>query len=347
MRNPPSVLARTISTPILLIAILAVIAVGTVLYGSGPFNRTVTEIFISVVFVVGLYIFIGNSGVISFGHTGFMCIGAYAAAWFTVPPMMKKFLLPGLPTLIAEAQLPFLVSLPLAAALAAVVAGLVGLIMMRLSGIAASIATFAFLAVINTIYSNWESVTAATSSVVGIPMLTGVWTSLAGASAAILIAYAYSISRWGLALRAARDEAVAAAASGVDIYRERLIAFVVSAFVCGAAGVLYAHYLGVVNPDAFYLGLAFTSLSMFVVGGLRSLSGAVMGVVIVSTIIQLLRWLEKGVDLGVVTIELPNGIQEIVIGIVMIVILILRPAGLFGSREIEVKGNPFKRSSGK
>ena len=89
---------------------------------------------------------------------------------------------------------------------------------------------------------------------------------------------------------------------------------------------LYAHFLGVVNPDAFYLGLTFVSLSMLVVGGMGSLSGAVLGVVIISTIIQILRWAEAGVDVGGTNISLPNGIQEIVIGIVMIVILLLRPA---------------------
>ncbi len=343
MKQPQSVLAKTISTPVILIALLVVIAILTALFGSGSFARTVTEIFIRVAFVVGLYIFIGNSGVISFGHAGFMCIGAYAAAWFTVPPMMKKVLLPGLPEIVSNAQLPFLGSLVLSSFLAALVALLVGLIMMRLAGIAASIATFAFLAVINTVYANWESVTAATSSVVGIPMVTGVWTSLFGASAAILIAYFYSISRWGLALRAARDEDIAASASGVDIYRQRLISFVISAFVCGMSGVLYAHYLGVVNPDAFYLGITFISLSMFVVGGMSSLSGAVLGVVIISAIIQILRWFEKGIDIGGLTLELPNGIQEIAIGVVMIVILVFRPAGLLGKREVLLKGWPFKR----
>ena len=78
--------------------------------------------------------------------------------------------------------------------------------------------------------------------------------------------------------------------------RERLIAFVISAFVIGVAGALYAHFLGVVNPDAFYLGVTFITLSMLVVGGMSSLSGAVLGVIVISAIIQLLRWLEKGID---------------------------------------------------
>lgn len=346
MRAKTSIFTKTYTTPLLLIAILLAIAVIAELVGSGGFARTVTEVFIRVAFVVGLYVFVGNSGIISFGHVGFMCLGAYATAWLTMPPMMKKMFLPGLPEMVIEAQLPMLLSLGLSAVFAAAIAFLVGLILMRLSGIAASIATFAFLAVVNTIYANWETVTGATSSVVGIPMVTGVWTSLGGAVVAVLIAYVYNISRSGLALRAARDEHIAAAASGVNIYRERVIAFVVSAFLCGVSGVLYAHFLGVVNPDAFYLGLTFISLSMLVVGGMNSLSGAVLGVVIISAIIQILRWFEKGISLGETTISLPNGIQEIVIGIVMVVILIVRPSGLTRGREISLKYGRTKQDAG-
>ena len=334
MAQRSSLISRTISTLIILILILTAIAVLTPLMGSRVFERTVIEMFLRVMLVAGLYIFVGNSGVISFGHIGFMCLGAYAAAWFTIPPAMKGVSLPGLPSFLAQAQLHFLLSAALAGVFAAVFALIVGRIMMRLSGIAASIATFAMLAVINTVYSNWDSVTGGTGSIVGIPFKTGLWTALGGAIFVVIIAYLYQISRSGLALRAGRDEATAAAASGIDIVRERLIAFVISAFTIGVAGALYAHFLGVVTPDAFYLSLTFVTLSMLVVGGMNSLSGAVIGVIVISSIIQLLRSLEKGIDLGGTTLSIPNGLQEISIGLVMIVILMFRPAGLTRGREI-------------
>jgi branched-chain amino acid transport system permease protein len=150
-------------------------------------------------------------------------------------------------------QFPFWTSALAAALLPALVALFLGPVLMRLAGIAASIATFAMLAVINTVYSNWSTVTGGTSSIVGIPVRTDLWLALGFATGAVALAYAYAISRSGLALRAARDEAIAAQASGVNIERERLAAFVLSAFVCGAAGVLYAHFLGIVTPDAFFL----------------------------------------------------------------------------------------------
>ena len=334
MAERRSVLARTVSTPIILIAVLTAIALITMAVGTGPFTRTIVEMLIRVVIVVGLYVFIGNSGVISFGHIGFMCIGAYAAAWFTIPPAMKRFSLRGLPEIVATNQLPWYVSAVLAILLAGIVAYVFGKVLMRLSGIAASIATFAMLAMINTIYANWTSVTGGTSSIVGIPLVTGLWTAFTGACLAILIAWLHSISRSGLALRAARDEAVAASASGVANVRERLVAFVISGVIVGFGGVLYAHFLGVVTPDAFYLSMTFMTLSMLVIGGMGSLSGAVTGVVVLSLLIQVLRWLEQGIGVGGVTVSIPNGVQEIAIGAIMIAILVFRPSGITRNREI-------------
>lgn len=345
MTQRPSLFVRTLSTPVILILILACfLAVATVV-NSGPFNQVVIDILVKVTLVVGLYVFIGNSGVISFGHIGFTCLGAYATAWLTIPPLMKKMALPGLPDFILATKLPFGIAIILGGLFAALFALVVGKILMRLSGIAASIATFAMLAVINTVYSNWERVTGATSSVVGIPIVRVVWPYFLAAAAAIFIAHLYAISRSGLALRAARDEAIAASASGVDIGRERLIAFVISAFITGLGGALSAHSVGVVTPDTFYLNLTFICLSMLVVGGMNSLSGAVMGVVVLSVIIQILRQFEKGVDFGGIILSIPNGVQEITIGIIMVVILIVRPSGLTRNIEIVWRGSPIKSVS--
>ncbi len=345
MAGRVSVLARTVSTPVILSVILIAVAGLALLAGSGPFNQTVIDVFIRVILVVGLYIFVGNSGVISFGHIGFTCLGAYMTAWLTMPPMMKKMSLPGLPGIILEAKLPYYIGIPAAALFAAICAYFFGKILMRLSGIAASIATFAMLAVINQVYSNWEDVTGATSSVVGIPINRSIWPYFVCAVIAVFVAYFYAISRSGLALRAARDEATAASASGVDITKERLRAFVLSAAIMGMGGALYAHSVGVVTPDTFYLGLTFTSLSMLVVGGMSSLSGAVIGVVLLSSLIQILRWFEKGVAIGQTTLTIPNGIQEIAIGVIMIAILMFRPTGLTANRELVWNRWPFKKLS--
>lgn len=331
-----SVARRTLSTPILLGLLLVAFALVAVAVGSKPFNQTIIDIFLKVIFVVGLWIFVGNSGVISFGHIAFACLGGYIAAWTTIKPMMKGMSMPGLPDWLMQLELPFWVAALLGAGFAAIWALIFGAVLMRLSGIAASIATFAMLAMVNSIYSNWESVTAATSSVVGIPIVRSIWPYLIAALLSVLAAWAYGISRHGLALRAARDEPTAAAASGIDIPRARLIAFVLSGAIMGMGGALYAHSIGIVTPDTFYLGLTFITLSMLVVGGMGSLSGAVLGVLILSTLIQSLRWLEAGVQVGESTFALPGGVQEIALGVVMILILMFRPAGIMGNKDLSL-----------
>lgn len=333
-----SPLRRSIATPVLLALLLVAFALVAWAAGSKPFNQTIIDIFLKVIFAVGLWVFVGNSGVISFGHVAFACLGGYVAAWTTIKPMLKGTSMPGLPDWLMQTEIPFWAAACVGAGWAALWALIFGAVLMRLSGIAASIATFAMLAMVNSIYSNWESVTAATSSVVGIPIIRSVWPYLAAAIVAVAIAWAYGISRFGLALRAARDEPTAAAASGVNIPRMRLIAFVISGAIMGMGGALYAHSIGIVTPDTFYLGLTFITLSMLVVGGMGSLSGAVLGVLILSTLIQALRWLEAGVQIGTTTFALPGGVQEIALGAVMILILMFRPAGIMGNRELTLPG---------
>jgi branched-chain amino acid transport system permease protein len=329
-----SVIRRSIATPVLLALLLVAFALVAWAAGSKPFNQTIIDIFLKVIFSVGLWVFVGNSGVISFGHIAFACLGGYVAAWTTIKPMLKGTSMPGLPDWLMQTEIPYWAAAAVGAVWAALWAFMFGAVLMRLSGIAASIATFAMLAMVNSIYSNWESVTAATSSVVGIPIIRSIWPYLVAAILAVVVGWAFGISRYGLALRAARDEPTAAAASGVNISRMRLIAFTVSGAIMGMGGALYAHSIGIVTPDTFYLGLTFITLSMLVVGGMGSLSGAVLGVLILSTLIQALRWLEAGVEIGTTTIALPGGVQEIALGVVMILILMFRPAGIMGNREL-------------
>ncbi len=343
MSTRPSVIRQTIVAPIILVVALLIMAALTWQFGSRAFNRTAVEMFINIMVAVGLYVFVGNSGLLSFGHISFMCLGAYMTAWLAIPPVMKSITLKGLPTWLLHTQLPIWVATPISGLFAALFALIIGRIIMRLSGIAASIATFGLLGVVNNVYSNWDSVTGGQGSIVGIPPTMNVWIGWLGAAIGITIAYFYSISRSGLALRATRDEAVAASASGIDIVRERLVAFVVSAFIIGLAGALYAHFLSIVNPGAFYLRTTFVTLSMLVVGGMYSLSGAVSGVVAISVLIELFRNLEKGISLGGHTVALPNGAQEIAIGVITIVILIYLPMGLTRNREFTWRRWPLQR----
>jgi branched-chain amino acid transport system permease protein len=308
-------------------------------FGSLTLQRTVVEALIRIVVVVALYIFIGNSGIISFGHVTFMAIAAYATAWQTCCQMLKPITMSGLPPFLRDQSIPLLPAALTSMGLAGAAAFLSGLILMRLSGLAASISTLAVLFILNVVYSNWESVTMGTASIVGLPSYVTSWVALGCAALAIVVAYLYQISPWGLAIRATREDEVAASASGVSLYWTRLFAFTLSGFVMGLGGVLQAHYLGTVSINTFFLSLTFLTLAMLVVGGMRSLAGAVVGVVVVTGIIDIFRRVEAGVTIGGSEWSLPAGTQELVLAAVMLLILIFRKDGIMGGREI---GLPFR-----
>lgn len=319
---------------IALLVPLAVIVLLVTSTGTIGFQRTVTEALIRIVMVVGLYIFVGNSGLISFGHMTFAAIAAYAATWQTCCSFIKPTTMPGLPAFLRENTIPLLPADLMSILTAGLAALVVGAVLMRLSGLAASIATLAILFVFNSVFSNWNSVTLGRSPIVGIPTYVTPWIAFGAAAVAIVVAYLYQRSKYGLALRATREDEVAAAASGVSLYWQRLGAFVLSGAVMGLAGVMFVHFLGTISVSSFYLNLTFITLAMLVVGGMKGLAGAVVGVVVISSIIDVFRRVESGVTLGGVEVSVPSGTQEIVLAVLMLAILIWKKDGLMGGHEI-------------
>ena len=330
-----AVLAERIWPVLGLILIVGLITLIATASGSTELSRTVTEALVRIVVVVGIYIFVGNSGVLSFGHISFMAIGAYGTAWQTCCPQLKPFTMRGLPNFLVHTTIPTLPAALASGALAAVFGLVVGAVIMRLSGIAASIATLALLFIINVIYSNWQSVTLGKGSLVGLPTYVTTLVAFTWVVVTMIAAYVYQCSRFGLELRAAREDEVAARALGIDIYRQRLIAFAISAFFVGIGGVLYGHFLGVISIDVFFLDTTFLTLAMLVVGGMRSLAGAVVGVLIISAVIEVLRRLETGIDINGFVISLPSGSQEIVLAVAMLLIFLFRPRGIMAGRELQ------------
>lgn len=321
--------------PVLAIVVpLAVIVALTDQFGGLSLQRTVIEMLISIVIVVGLYIFVGNSGIISFGHATFMAIAAYASAWQTCCEMLKPITMSGLPPFLRDQSIPLLPSALVSILLAGGAAFLTGLVLMRLTGLAASISTLAVLFILNVVYSNWDSVTMGSASIVGLPTYVTAWLAFGCALLAIVVAWLYQTSAFGLAIRATREDEVAAAASGISLYWSRLIAFTLSGFVVGLGGVLQAHFLGTVSINNFFLSFTFLALAMLIVGGMGSLAGAVAGVVVVTAIVDLFRRLEAGISVGGGQWSIPAGTQELIIAAFMLLILIFRKNGIMAGREI-------------
>ncbi|HTV30555.1 MAG TPA: branched-chain amino acid ABC transporter permease [Xanthobacteraceae bacterium] len=337
------VIARSAGTPVVLIALVGLVTIlGWYIL---PVARqfALTEMLVMVVIAVGISIFTSNTGIISFGHIGFVCIGAYATAWMTCDPMWKRMMLHDLPWFLADEKYPPILAIVLSGGWAAAIAGIVGAAILRLSGIAAAIATFAFLMIVSSVYSNWNDLTAGTSSIINVPTFVTPPVAAGFAAAAIVIGCLFRVSRAGLMLRASSDDMVAAQASAIPVVRLRLAAFVLSAFVAGCGGAIYAHFVGILSPDNFYLNMTFVTLAMVVIGGINSLSGAVVGVIIVTLVIQALRQLEAGVPIAS-GVKLPNGSQEVGLAIAWIAFLIFRPRGIMGGTELGLPQRLWKRT---
>ena len=320
-----------------LFCLLAVVLAVGILADQAPgvLQRRITQALIYLIAVAGLYIFAGNSGILSFGHAAFMAIGAYTSALLTLPASAKALFLPDLPGWLTVIEWP-----PLAgASVAAAIAALVGAPLMRLSGIAASIATFAVLAVTYTVLGNWTSVTGGQNSLMGLPPSAGPWTVTAWALITVTAAFVHQESRSGLLLRASRADEAAAAAAGIAIERHRLAAFVTAAFFSGIAGVLLAHFLGIVRVETYYLDLTFLTIAMLVIGGIGSLTGAVAGALVIALLTEAMRQAEVGVTVGGTLIAAPAGAGDAVLALLMLVIILFRPKGIAGGREIGGQGS--------
>jgi branched-chain amino acid transport system permease protein len=316
-----------------LLAIIILIAVG-MSFAPAVLQRRATQGLINLVAVVGLYVFVGNSGVLSFGNAAFMAVGAYVSALLTMKPTAKSVFLPELPAAIAHAEWPSLAGALAGGGAAALLAFLVGMPLMRLSGVAASIATFAVLVVVYIVLGNWTAVTGGQNSLMGLPSYVDLWTALGWALAAIVTAFAYQETRSALQLRASREDEPAAQAAGVNVVRHRLIAFVISAFLSAIAGVLLAHFLGIVRVENFYLDLTFLIVAMLIIGGRGSLTGAVAGALVIAVLTELLRQIEIGVQIGKTTIGAPPGVGDVILALIMLLIILFRPNGLAGGREL-------------
>jgi branched-chain amino acid transport system permease protein len=290
---------------------------------------------VAVTIVVALYVFVGNSGVLSFGHIAFVSVGAWTAGVLSVPEQEKPAFMPYLFDFLRQTTVGNAPSLLLAALVGGAFAVLVGLPLMRLSGLAAGIATFAVLEITNNVLRYYEKVGPGLNTFSSVPETTDLVQAAAGALVVIVSAFAYQRSRFGRQLRATREDPAAARAVGVSIYRQRLGAFALSGFLAGLAGGLYVHFLPI-NVDAVYLDLTFITLAMLVIGGATSLWGAVVGALAVSGLDSVLANAENGLDVLGRTIEVPAGTRIVVVSALMALVLVLRPGGLTGGREFSL-----------
>jgi branched-chain amino acid transport system permease protein len=297
-------------------------------------QRTYALFLINLIAVLGLGLFSGNSGILSFGHVAFVGIGAYVSAILTLPLASKATALPNLPELLAAIEWGLPSALAAALAVAALVGALVGLPIVRMGGAAAVIATLGLLLIVHGIIIGASDFTRGSNAFLGVPRVTGIWTALAVAVPALLAARWFRDSRFGEQLRASREDETAARTIGIDVVRRRLLAWTLSAAICAASGVLLAHFLGAFSPSKFYFDDTLTLLTMLIVGGMTTVSGAFFGAIAVTLTVEVLRRVESGIDIfGWQTPEL-FGLTQAGLCVLILLVMYRRPAGIFARLEL-------------
>lgn len=303
-----SVLVRVLVTKLLPLG--ATYAVVLVLLQTGIVDSfieaTLATICINIILAAGLNLVTGFTGQFSLGHAGFMAIGAYACALVTI----------------AYPTLPgFIAGMLLGAVMAAAVGFLVGLPTLRLRGDYLAIATLGMAEIIRILLLNFEFTNGA-AGLTGMPrMVDWTWMFWLTAGTVVIIANLLK-SAHGRAFIAIREDEIAAESIGVNSTRMKTLAFTVGAFFAGIAGAMYASYFYFIKPDLFGFLKSIDILMIVVLGGLGSLSGSILAAILLALISTLLQ-------------PFPE-IRMIIYAAALVVIMIFRPEGLLGDRELSL-----------
>jgi len=282
---------------------------------------------INAILAVSLNLINGFTGQFSIGHAGFMAIGAYSSAMVSLLAGQKwaQWLsAAGLPPPIAHGG-PLVVALLAGGLLAAAAGWVVGLPSLRLRGDYLAIVTLGFGEIIRVVITNVDAVGAAR----GLPGIPG-WADLFWVGlclvAVITVAVNLANSTHGRALFAIRDDEVAAEALGVNTTAYKVVAFVLGAFFAGIAGGLFAHYLSYLNPNSFTFIKSIEVIAMVVLGGMGSVTGSVLAAAILTLLPEVLRPVKD--------------YRMVIYSLMLIVLMITRPQGLLGHRELRL---PWRR----
>ena len=304
-------------------------------FGSSSSSRTFVMFLVNVMLVVSIQAFIGNSGIVSFGHVAFMGIGAYTTALVTIPEAVKSAQLPELPSVLATADLGLVPAIALSALAALVVAAIFGGAIIRMTESTMAMATLALLVMVHTFFQNATTYTRGSLGLAGVPVRTSIGVATAGAIAFLLVARLYKESGSGLRLRATREDPLSSASVGTNITRTRYGGWLLSAAMMGAAGSLWAQSVIAFNANQFYFAITFALLAMLVIGGRTSLTGALAGAGIITFLTDTLARVEQGVAIGPWELPRVTGTVQFAIALLIIITLTLRPEGLLDRWEID------------
>lgn len=297
--------------------------------------RILNLIAINGILGLSLNLIYGMTGMFSLGHAGFMAIGAYVSALLILSPAQKEamWILEPIAPWLLNVQAPFLVSLIAAGLAAAFFGWLIALPVLRLGGDYLGIATLGFAEIIRILITNLTPLTNGSLGLKGIPAHTTLWVSYGCLAVVLFCTVCMMRSNFGNVLRAVRDDEVAARTMGVDTFRTRVLAFTLGCFGGGLGGALMGNLITTIDPRMFMITQTYSLLMIVVVGGLGSITGSLIGAVLVTTMLEWLRFVENPITIGSLHIPGIPGMRMVLFSLLLIVVIIFRREGIMGMRE--------------
>lgn len=307
------------------------------------------------ILALSLNLIYGFTGMFSLGHAGFMAIGAYVSALCVLPASQKEmmWLIDPIMWPFSVLETPFWFSVLAGGAMAAVFAVFIGIPVLRLGGDYLGIATLGFAEIIRVLIVNLTPITNGSLGIKGLPAETNLITSYIWLGLVMYAMIKLLKSNFGNVLKAVRDDEIAAQVMGIDVFRTKLFSFCFGAFLAGIGGALLGNLLTTIDPKMFNFQLTFNILMIVVAGGLGSISGSILGSVVITVLLEWLRVVESPLALGSLTIPGIPGMRMVVFSVVLLLIILYRREGIMGMREItwdsifHFVGKCFGRKGGK
>ena len=299
-------------------------------------SRLLVFIGINVILATSLNLINGFTGQFSIGHAGFMAVGAYSSAYFTVTHGRAIEASLGFLGETLASSVVLLIAILIGAIVAAIAGLIVGIPSLRLKGDYLAIVTLGFAEIIRIVILNIDAVGGATGYTVP-GYANFLWVAI---FALITVVVIHNIvkSDTGRALISIREDELAAEAMGVNVTRYKVTSFVIGSAFAGIAGVLFAHYNKFLSTNDFQFIKSFEIIIMIVIGGMGSMTGAILGAIIVTLLPELLRQLPD-IQFGATVFKFSD-LRLVIFALILVLTMILRPQGILGTREI---GDFFKR----
>lgn len=306
-------------------------------FGLDAYLRRVANLcLIYAIIGLSLQIVNGFCGQFSLGQAGFMAIGAYVVGVFTVPVELRASVFYAVPMnpMIADIQMPMWLALIVGGLLAAFVAFLIGFPVLRLHGDYLAIATLGFSEIIRIVITNAQSFTNGALGIKDIPPLNDARYIFVVCAITYLFVTALINSSYGRAFKAIREDEIAAEAMGVDLFKHKCMAFMLSAFFAGVGGGLYGALLGTVDPKNFLFTLTYNFVLIIVLGGMGSITGSMLGAILVTGGLEFLRVFDEPLYLGSVAIPLFRpGFRMVIFSILLMICVLFWRKGIMGTEE--------------